>query len=43
MKRFGNPKDLLDAMNSPIDDEASGYVTGVTIPFDGGFIASSGI
>jgi NAD(P)-dependent dehydrogenase (short-subunit alcohol dehydrogenase family) len=43
MKRFGEASELLGCVNWLIDDEAAGFVTGVTIPVDGGFLASSGI
>lgn len=43
MKRFGEPSELLGCMNLLIDDEASGFVTGIVIPVDGGFMANSGI
>lgn len=43
MKKFGEAKELIGCMNWLIDDEAASYVTGVTIPVDGGFLSSSGI
>ena len=43
MKRFGAPKDLVGCMNWLIDDDASAFVTGITIPIDGGFIACAGV
>jgi NAD(P)-dependent dehydrogenase (short-subunit alcohol dehydrogenase family) len=43
MKRFGQPKDLLGALLWLTDDEYSGFVTGVTVPVDGGFMAYSGV
>lgn len=42
MGRFGNPEDLLGTtlwLLSP----ASSFVTGITVPVDGGFLASSGV
>ncbi|KAA4706000.1 D-mannonate oxidoreductase, partial [Bacteroides intestinalis] len=30
-------------MNWLINEEASGFVTGITIPIDGGFLACSGV
>ncbi len=42
MKAFGEAHQLVGCMNWLIDEEASGFVTGVTIPIDGGFLASSG-
>ena len=42
MRRFGEPGDLLGALRFLISAEAS-FVTGVTIPVDGGFLAYSDI
>ncbi|MGL5041946.1 MAG: SDR family oxidoreductase [Culicoidibacterales bacterium] len=43
MKRFGVPGDLLGAVRFLTDDEQAGFVTGVTLPIDGGFMAYSGV
>ena len=43
MRRFGNPEDLLGTMLWLVDETASGFVTGVVIPVDGGFMAYSGV
>lgn len=43
MKAFGEAPQLLGCMNWLIDEQASGFVTGITIPIDGGFLASSGV
>lgn len=43
MRRFGKPEDLLGTLMWLVDDNASGFVTGVTIPVDGGFMAYSGV
>lgn len=43
MKRFGTPKDLLGTMLFLVDETCSGFVTGTTIPVDGGFSAYSGV
>ncbi|MDQ6419118.1 SDR family oxidoreductase [Paenibacillus sp. LHD-117] len=43
MRRFGKPEDLLGALLWLTDDAASGFVTGTTIPVDGGFMAYSGV
>lgn len=43
MGRFGIPKDLLGTVEYLIDNDASGFVTGVVIPVDGGFNAYSGV
>lgn len=41
--RFGQPADLLGCVRWLLNDEAAGFVTGITVPIDGGFLASSGI
>jgi NAD(P)-dependent dehydrogenase (short-subunit alcohol dehydrogenase family) len=41
MKRFGLARDLVGATLWLASDEAAGFVTGVTIPVDGGFVANS--
>lgn len=43
MRRFGKPDDLLGALLWLADDTASGFVTGITVPVDGGFMAYSGV
>jgi len=43
MRRFGKPEDLLGTLIWLVDETASGFVTGVTIPVDGGFMAYSGV
>ena len=43
MYRFGNPEDLLGCVSWLLDDTAAAYVTGITVPVDGGFLAHSGI
>jgi len=43
MKRFGEAPDLLGCVEWLLDDEKAAFVTGVTIPVDGGFTADSGI
>lgn len=42
-KRFGEVSDLLGTLLWLVSDEASGFVTGVVIPVDGGFNAYSGV
>ncbi|MFD1428324.1 SDR family oxidoreductase [Kroppenstedtia sanguinis] len=42
-KRFGKPEDLLGTLLWLADDRYSSFVTGVTIPVDGGFMAYSGV
>lgn len=43
MGRFGTPKDLLGALRFLTDENASGFITGITLPVDGGFSAYSGV
>ena len=43
MKRFGEPEELLGTLRFLTDEKASGFVTGVVIPVDGGFSAYSGV
>lgn len=43
MKRFGQPEELLGALLFLADDRASGFITGVVLPVDGGFSAYSGV
>ncbi|OBZ13580.1 SDR family oxidoreductase [Bacillus sp. FJAT-26390] len=43
MRRFGKPEDLLGALLWLADDTTAGFVTGTTIPVDGGFLAYSGV
>ncbi|MBO7743665.1 SDR family oxidoreductase [Paenibacillus sp. MWE-103] len=43
MKRFGKPEDLLGTLLWLADDKLSGFVTGITVPVDGGFMAYSGV
>ena len=40
--RFGKAEELLGCLNWLIDDDAASFVTGVTIPVDGGFLACPG-
>ncbi|MBQ9760645.1 MAG: SDR family oxidoreductase [Clostridia bacterium] len=42
-KRFGEVSDLIGTLLWLADDNASGFVTGVVIPVDGGFNAYSGV
>ncbi|WP_059105349.1 SDR family oxidoreductase [Shouchella shacheensis] len=41
--RFGKPEDLLGTLLWLADEESSRFVTGVTVPVDGGFMAFSGV
>ena len=43
MERFGEAKELLGTVLWLLDDEKAGFVTGITVAVDGGFLASSGI
>lgn len=43
MQRFGKPEDLLGTLIWLADDSMSGFVTGITVPVDGGFLAYSGV
>lgn len=43
MKRFGKPEDLLGTLLWLADESCSGFVTGITVPVDGGFMAYSGV
>ncbi len=43
MKRFGEAPELLGCMNWLINDDAAGFVTGIVIPVDGGFLSTTGV
>ncbi|MGO4345358.1 SDR family oxidoreductase [Paenibacillus sp. MCAF9] len=43
MRRFGKPEDLLGTLLWLADETTAGFVTGTTIPVDGGFLAYSGV
>ncbi len=43
MGRFGEPEELAGTLLWLADDNASGFVTGVVVPVDGGFFAYSGV
>ena len=43
MGRFGAPEELLGTLLYLVDQQSSGFVTGVVIPVDGGFSAYSGV
>lgn len=43
MERFGDPKELLGSVMWLLDDDKAGFVTGITVAVDGGFLAHSGI
>ena len=43
MKRFGEAPELLGCVEWLLDDDKAGFVTGITVPVDGGFLASTGV
>ena len=43
MGRFGESKELAGAVLFLLNNDAAGFITGVTIPIDGGFSAYSGV
>ena len=43
MGRFGQASDLIGCVKWLLNDEASGFVTGITVPVDGGFLTLSGV
>jgi NAD(P)-dependent dehydrogenase (short-subunit alcohol dehydrogenase family) len=43
MKRYGEARELIGCMNWLIDENASGFVTGIVVPVDGGFLADAGV
>lgn len=43
MGRFGQAADLVGCVKWLLDEEASGFVTGATIPVDGGFLTLGGV
>ena len=43
MGRFGEPEELLGTLLWLADNDASGFVTGIVVPVDGGFAAYSGV
>ena len=43
MGRFGEAKELLGALDFLTDSEKAGFVTGITLPVDGGFSAYAGV
>ncbi len=43
MQRFGKPEDLLGTILWLCDDNLSGFVTGITVPIDGGYSSYSGV
>ncbi|MEM9830359.1 MAG: SDR family NAD(P)-dependent oxidoreductase [Bacteroidota bacterium] len=43
MDRFGEASELLGCMNWLISEQNAGFVTGITVPVDGGFLSSPGV
>ncbi len=43
MEKFGKAQDMCGAIRFFIDERASGFVTGITMPVDGGFLTLSGV
>ena len=43
MKRFGEAHELIGCLLWLLDDERASFVTGVTVPVDGGFLSVSGV
>ncbi len=43
MGRFGEPQELLGCVEWLLDEEKAAFVTGITVPVDGGFLASTGV
>ena len=43
MGRFGEARDLVGCVKWLLNDEASAFVTGATIPVDGGFLTLGGV
>ena len=43
MGRLGTPRELLGTLLWLVDEDTSGFVTGIVVPVDGGFSAYSGV
>ncbi|MEO0332193.1 MAG: SDR family NAD(P)-dependent oxidoreductase [Bacteroidota bacterium] len=43
MNRFGEAPELLGCMNWLISEQNAGFVTGITVPIDGGFLSCPGV
>lgn len=43
MARLGEAKELLGCVGWLLDDRYASFVTGITVPVDGGFLANSGV
>lgn len=43
LQRFGEAQELLGCVEWLLDDDKAAFVTGITVPIDGGFLASTGV
>ncbi len=43
MRKFGDPKDLFGTILWLCDENLSGFITGITVPIDGGYSSYSGV
>jgi NAD(P)-dependent dehydrogenase (short-subunit alcohol dehydrogenase family) len=43
MGRFGQANDLIGCVNWLLDDQNAAFVTGITVPVDGGFLTLGGV
>ena len=43
MERFGEARELLGCVEWLLDDDKAAFVTGITVPVDGGFLSSTGV
>jgi len=43
MGRFGQAEDLIGCVKWLLDEKASGFITGITVPVDGGFLTLGGV
>lgn len=43
MHRWGEAHELVGCVNWLLDDERAGFVTGITVPVDGGFLSNAGL
>ena len=43
MGRFSKAEELIGAVEWLLNDEKAGFVTGITVPVDGGFLSYTGL
>ena len=43
MGRFGQAEDLIGCVKWLLDEKSSGFITGITVPVDGGFLTLGGV